>query len=287
MYSPASSDSSSSSILSYSDWSPSSSKTSSPVHAASLVDPSSHSPALMELIGVKLSRPVIQYLVDCVSDTVEYALMRSGVDISGHRSSKFTSFVSTVLSRAQVSAADVLVTLVYISRARKYLSIALEEWALERAFLGALVVACKYTNDSTLRNVHWALCTGFFGKQDIGRIEREFLEVLDWDLGLTEADILVHYEGIMRAVSGRASLQLAVTNPDPKFASDSSVCSPACPDLDPSSPRSSMDSLCPSTPGPVEVQIPAPRKKHRRLLSLLQSFPLPRHHHHHPVHVVA
>ncbi|KAJ7029163.1 hypothetical protein C8F04DRAFT_931673, partial [Mycena alexandri] len=83
-------------------------------------------------------------------------------------------FVSNVLARAEVAAPAVLTALVYIARARPHLSIALEEWALERVFLGAIIVASKYLNDSTLKNVHWALCTGVFGKRDVGRIEREF-----------------------------------------------------------------------------------------------------------------
>ena len=47
------------------------------------------------------------------------------------------------------------------------------------------------------KNVHWALCTGVFGKRDVGRIEREFLDVLDYELGLTEADLLSHHNAIM------------------------------------------------------------------------------------------
>jgi len=54
----------------------------------------------------------------------------------------------------------------------------------------------QYTNDSTLRNVHWALCTGVFGKRDVGRIEREFLQVLNWDLSISEDDILSHHHFI-------------------------------------------------------------------------------------------
>lgn len=32
--------------------------------------------------------------------------------------------------------------------------------------------------------------TGVFGKRDIGLVEREFLAVLDFQLGVTEADVL-------------------------------------------------------------------------------------------------
>ena len=67
----------------------------------------------------------------------------------------------------------------------------------ELTWLTTNVSSPQYCNDSTLKNVHWALCTGVFGKRDVGRIEREFLDVLDYELGLTEADLLSHHDAIM------------------------------------------------------------------------------------------
>lgn len=55
----------------------------------------------------------------------------------------------------------------------------------------------QYLNYRSLFNVHWAICTGRLGKRDVGRIEREFLDVLDWDLSVSEADILDHHDSIM------------------------------------------------------------------------------------------
>ncbi|KAJ7772857.1 hypothetical protein DFH07DRAFT_878385 [Mycena maculata] len=303
---------------------------SSPVHAASLVDPSSHSPELMELVNIKLTRPVIEYVVDCVSETVEYALGRSSPRESSPtrgrtlaRSpyhTKFTSFVSTVLSRAEVAAPTVLVALVYIARARPHLSIALEEWALERVFLGALITASKYTNDSTLKNVHWALCTGVFGKRDVGRIEREFLDVLDWELAVGEGELLAHHEALMRVagaarqVKAAAQAYLAVSRgPAHRHHRRSSSGVPA---LEPSSPQSSLGSMSPrtpvsyaTTPDPhgkhtvdvpmdvdpamdidIDLRVTAPAKK-RGFHDLLRAFPIPipRHHpaHAHHIHVAA
>jgi len=60
-------------------------------------------------------------------------------------------------------------------------------------------VASKYLNDSTLKNVHWSMCTGVFGKRDIGRIEREYLDVLNFELKVTEDDILSHHQGLTAA----------------------------------------------------------------------------------------
>ncbi|KAJ7148268.1 hypothetical protein C8R46DRAFT_1231285 [Mycena filopes] len=167
------------------------------VHGASPVD-GTHSPVL-QLIRMKLTHPILEYFADIISETVDYALGRtSPTPESAGTRAKFTDFVSLVVERAEVLLPTILAALVYVARARPHLVIACEEWALERVFLGALILAAKYTNDSTLKNAHWALCTGVFGKRDIARIEREFLEVLDWELGVSEKDILAHHNGLLR-----------------------------------------------------------------------------------------
>ncbi|KAJ7286524.1 hypothetical protein C8J57DRAFT_1169318 [Mycena rebaudengoi] len=253
---------------------------SSPVHPASLVDAATHSPALMELVDLPLSRPVIEYVVDIVAETVDYAMGRPVPSPSARGRShtrtrsahlhKFTSFASTVLSRAEVSAPVVLASLVYIQRAKPHLHIALEEWALERVFLGALICASKYLNDSTLKNVHWALCTGVFGKRDVGRIEREFLDVLDWELGVCEADLVAHHEGLVAAAFPHRSVgstthtskrhSIVLDELDMDMDMDAYLVprhhthghkrrlSANVPDLTPSSPHSAASSMSPRTP---------------------------------------
>ena len=56
--------------------------------------------------------------------------------------------------------------------------------------MGALIAAAKYLNDASLKNAHWALCSGVFGRRDVQRIEREFLDVLDFELGVREHDLV-------------------------------------------------------------------------------------------------
>ncbi|KAF9555233.1 hypothetical protein CPC08DRAFT_643144, partial [Agrocybe pediades] len=185
--------------------SPSSSTTSSPIHPASLVDRTRHSPALLDLVAVKVSQEVYNYTIDRVIETVDFAMRRSTPSSSRGRAFnkrkpehvKFAGFIKDVLSRAEVTMPTLLAALVYIDRARPQLHIGLEQWALERVFLGALIVASKYLNDSTLKNVHWAMCTGVFGKRDVGRIEREYLDVLGFELKITEEDLLKHEQGIL------------------------------------------------------------------------------------------
>ncbi|KAJ6462417.1 hypothetical protein DFH09DRAFT_958856 [Mycena vulgaris] len=275
----------------------SSSSTRSHVHAASLVDPARHPAVLLQLVEIKLSRQVIDYVVDCVSETVGHALGRTPSSSRGRTPTrspylpKFTTFVTTVLSRAEVTAPTLLTALVYVFRARPHLSVALEEWALERVFLGALIAASKYTNDSTLKNVHWALCTGVFGKRDVGRIEREFLDVLDWELGVGEADLMAHHAGLAFALAPEP-----VRAPEPKLlAVPRRTRKTSVPELEPSSPSSSAASMSPRTPAfhssshpsyvspakDVPMDIDPPAQKSGRFHDLRRSFPLPRSHTHH------
>ncbi|KAI1791762.1 hypothetical protein LXA43DRAFT_392742 [Ganoderma leucocontextum] len=243
----------------------------SPLHPASLVDPSLHSPALMELIEIEMGRTLIEHLVDTVIETVDYALGRPssssrGRSMSRHSEhSKFLKFVTDVIHKAEIKVPAILVSLVYIDRAKPHIQIALEQWANERVFLGAIILANKYLNDSTLKNVHWALCTGVFGKRDIGRIEREFLDVLDFELSVSEADLLAHHDALLaRSASHHAHTRLPhqrhtrrTSSPlNSRWSSDSS-------DMDVDSESSFESISLPRTPELVAaptVPIPFPAK---------------------------
>lgn len=55
----------------------------------------------------------------------------------------FTVFVADVLERAEVTIPVILTSLVYIHRAKPHVQIHLEQWACERVFLGAIILADK------------------------------------------------------------------------------------------------------------------------------------------------
>ncbi|KAF8884798.1 hypothetical protein BD779DRAFT_1535472 [Infundibulicybe gibba] len=271
--------------MSVSPTSSSSSASSSPrnIHHASLVDPASHSPALLDLIAIKMSTPVIEYVVDCVAETVDYAMGRPTPSSSRGRAtsrrpenSKFTTFVTNVINRAEITTPTVLAALVYIDRAKPHLHIALEEWALERVFLGAIIVASKYLNDSTLKNCHWALCTGVFGKRDVGRIEREFLDVLDFELAVAEDDLLSHHDGLSAVVAPhhRPAPSHTFTHPHTRRSHaprPRPATAAAVPDLEPSSPESSSGSSSPQTPSTVDSSPTYPSEKRRPAASRTRS----------------
>ncbi|KAF9793427.1 hypothetical protein BJ322DRAFT_128192 [Thelephora terrestris] len=187
------------------------------LHPASLISPSEHSIKLLQLLDLQIARDLIEHVVQSTAEVINFALGAPTTSASRGRTvsrtskySEFTQFVSDVIARAEVTVSDILVTLVYIQRARPYLSVQTEEWALHRVFLGALIVASKYTNDSTLKNIHWAMITNTFGKRDIGRIEREFLEVLDWDLAVSEADLLVVRDSLLHLLPAQHTASTVV-----------------------------------------------------------------------------
>ncbi|KAJ7934213.1 hypothetical protein B0H13DRAFT_2494886 [Mycena leptocephala] len=160
--------------------SPNSNSSSAHTSPASLVDPNTSTDTLTQLINIKVNTNVIA--------TPTLAPVHRGdprpLDLP-RPLVKFTSFVSSVLASAQTRPATLLVALVYISRVRPHLCVDHAGLVLERVFLGALICADKYTNDSALKNAQWLLCIPghVFGKRGIARIEREFLAVLDWELG--------------------------------------------------------------------------------------------------------
>ena len=91
-----------------------------------------------------------EYAVHTTLETVDYALGRepsSSLDRTPHYCKKkhggFAQFVWRMICTSRVSAAVVLVALIYIKRAKPHLRITTERWACERIFVGALVLAGK------------------------------------------------------------------------------------------------------------------------------------------------
>ncbi|KAI0093380.1 hypothetical protein BDY19DRAFT_882810 [Irpex rosettiformis] len=232
------------------------------IDGASLVDPALHHPAIIEMLNSDLSRPLVEHIVDRVIEVVDFALGRPSTSARGRSNTRrcasaaeFAGFARQVIERAGIGMPGLLGTLVYLDRAKPHLQLSLEEWACERVFLGALICSNKYLNDSTLKNVHWSMCTGLFNRRDIGRIEREFLDVLDFEMRISEADILVQHKDVVILhrpkrsrvkVSSSSPLPSATTRPpfrhradsDSSAYSDDSTSSDSLPATPPSS---SMD----------------------------------------------
>jgi hypothetical protein len=149
-----------------------------------------------------------------------------------------------------------------MDRVRCQLAIQTEAWACERVFLGALMVASKvskiyaplvlrmnqtyqFFNDRSLRNVHWSICTGCLGLRDVGRIERDFLEALQWKLTVSEAQILDYHDAVIALYPSpyfrrpSPTLFIPLDDIESLYSEDSDSCSSA---------ESTPSPVTPSTP---------------------------------------
>ncbi|KAJ3823901.1 hypothetical protein F5880DRAFT_1563939 [Lentinula raphanica] len=268
--------------------SPASSSSASPMISLHNIRPTQSSPYLMQLLKLEISKPIIDYIVYYISHIVGQESVEQPIThhpMTRGRSSKrpprqskasdspssanATSFVKRVLRRASVTMAELLATLAYIDRARPYLQVSSDsKYPFERVFLGALIVASKFLNDSCLPNMHWAQCTRLFGKHDVGRIEREFLEVLDWELKLTEDDLLSHYDSLILATFPDApEVSLPTTSTQCSTSEIPRVCGqerPHCVDevgegsLSFPSPAHQRSNTSQPTHLPLIIQLPSP-----------------------------
>jgi hypothetical protein len=62
-----------------------------------------------------------------------------------------------------------------------------------RVFLAALICAAKYLNDSSPKNKHWQRYGALFSLAEVNLMEKQLLYLLDYDLNVTEEELLIHY----------------------------------------------------------------------------------------------
>ncbi|KAF9779618.1 hypothetical protein BJ322DRAFT_994334, partial [Thelephora terrestris] len=158
------------------------------------------SPQILQLLSRKVDRDFIEYLVRTTIETVEYALGRPTLHLFSFPSTiprPLLQLALDVIRKSRIDTPVILVALVYLERARSQFKISDQRWACERILIGALVLAAKYVSDYTIKNARWARWSGVFSKEDIGRMERELLDILDWNLSLAEGDIMAHHEHLL------------------------------------------------------------------------------------------
>lgn len=96
-----------------------------------------------------------------------------------------------------------------------------------------LTYVCQYVSDYTIKNARWARWSGTFSKEDIGRMERELLDILDWNLSVAEGDIMAHHEHLSSLTPPPpCPPPVSLKRPRCLFQADPGLClelSPFCP----------------------------------------------------------
>jgi G1/S-specific cyclin PLC1 len=70
-----------------------------------------------------------------------------------------------------------------------------------RVFLATLIVAAKYLNDSSPKNKHWCRYAQMFSQAEINLMEKQLLYLLDYDLAITEEEIVENFQPFLSQYS--------------------------------------------------------------------------------------
>ncbi|KAI0643657.1 hypothetical protein C8Q79DRAFT_928183 [Trametes meyenii] len=175
------------------------------IHPASRIDPREHDPQIFEMVSAPISYGILDYFLNTVALIVAYAV--TGGDPRKRpesvalqlKSAQMTWVIHNFISQANLHTPVVLVALVYLTRVGDDIELDGSDWVCERLALGALIAAFKQTNDIAVKSQWWATCSGIFSAQDVNRIERDFLHLLNFDMQFDDADLLAHHDDIARA----------------------------------------------------------------------------------------
>ncbi|KAL2150632.1 hypothetical protein VTH82DRAFT_7195 [Thermothelomyces myriococcoides] len=124
-------------------------------------------------------------------------------------------FIWQLVDSSNVQVPTLMSTLVYLRRLKSRLQPMAKglRCTTHRIFLASLILAAKYLNDSSPKNKHWAHYSVVstkeyifgFSRTEVNLMEKQLLQLLDWDLRITEEDLYWEFEPFLAPL--RAEIQ--------------------------------------------------------------------------------
>lgn len=114
---------------------------------------------------------------------------------SGKPLPSLMTFINRLVRYTNVYSGTLMATLAYLERLKAKLPRNAQglPCTRHRIFLSCLILASKFHNDSSPKNVHWANYTdGLFSLKDVNLMERQLLFLLDWDTRVLSSELILH-----------------------------------------------------------------------------------------------
>ncbi|GMM29339.1 cyclin [Martiniozyma asiatica (nom. inval.)] len=137
----------------------------------------------LEALYLFLNKPVAQEMVDFLASTTR-SIIRVPVPADKAATTSLHHFIKRLISHSHVQTPTLMTTLIYLDRLRAVIppnSIGMAS-THHRIFLGSLLLAAKYTNDSSPMNKHWTKYTdGLLNLKEVNALEMEMISYIGWD----------------------------------------------------------------------------------------------------------
>ncbi|KAG0665285.1 PHO85 cyclin-1 [Monosporozyma unispora] len=113
------------------------------------------------------------------------------------------TFITRLVRYTNVYTPTLLTTVCYLNKLRRILPQDAKGLpsTIHRLFLACLILSAKFHNDSSPLNKHWAKYTdGLFTCEDINLMERQLLNLLNWDLRVSEDDLILDLQFLLEPI---------------------------------------------------------------------------------------
>ncbi|CAO3702997.1 unnamed protein product [Rhizopus stolonifer] len=102
-------------------------------------------------------------------------------------------FIESIVTKSNTNTGTLVSSLSYARRLKKLLSHTSRgmECTRHRIFLATLIITTKYIHDTAFKNKHWMNYAEIFRSHEINLMEKQLLQLLDYNLEISDFDLIV------------------------------------------------------------------------------------------------
>ncbi|CCF57149.1 hypothetical protein KAFR_0C01560 [Kazachstania africana CBS 2517] len=172
----------------------------------------SYSKALNILMKSPVTDEMIQYLTRTTLQVLPYGNNQSYPSPPGSPSASLSkqprlpslrTFITRLVRYTNVYTPTLLTTVCYLNKLKRILPKDAKGLpsTIHRLFLACLIISAKFHNDSSPLNKHWTRYTdGLFSLEDINLMERQLLQLLNWNLRVTNEDLILDLQVLLEPI---------------------------------------------------------------------------------------